>query len=147
MDGQPGLSSKKKKRESSSKPSLLPFEIPAGYKIADAPSQVALDFGSEEGKGLVGKHILFNWRGVGWCEGVITVQNSQKRQRIGTDVINFYVHYQAQLAPVQLSHLLASPFVSSPFPSPPPPLSPLLRSVVGSFQSSYPSGVFCSTAG
>ena len=40
-----------------------------------------------------GRKLLFNWRGVGWCEGTITSQNELKKNKIAGDVINFYVHY------------------------------------------------------
>ena len=43
------------------------------------------------------RQILYNWRGVGWCEGIIILRNDKKKHTIDGDVINFYVHYEARL--------------------------------------------------
>ena len=69
--------------------------MPEGYTEAkQPPSEAELEFGNEAGDGLVGRHILFNWAGVGWCEGVIDKRNTLKGQKIGKDFVNFWVHYE-----------------------------------------------------
>ena len=82
-------SSSKKKRELD----LAPFEVPEGYALAAPPTADELEFNNDAGDALVGKHLLFNWEGVGWCEGVIEERNTSKREKIGKDHVNFWVHY------------------------------------------------------
>jgi len=82
-------SSSKKKKELD----LAPFEVPEGYALAAPPTAAELEFNNDAGDALVGKHLLFNWEGVGWCEGVIEERNTSKREKIGKDHVNFWVHY------------------------------------------------------
>ena len=49
--------------------------IPAGYVVGPPPSEVQLEFRSERAMELVDKLILFNWQGVGWCQGRIVSPN------------------------------------------------------------------------
>ncbi len=71
--------------------------MPEGYTVAGQPPTAAqLEFGSEAGDALVGKHILFHWEGVGWCEGVIDSRNTDASLLMDEetgDVVNFVVYY------------------------------------------------------
>ena len=42
---------------------------------------------------MIGRHMMYLWRGVGWCEGIVEQRNSEKRFKIGTDQVNFWVYY------------------------------------------------------
>ena len=43
---------------------------------------------------LVGRSMLFCWQAVGWCVGVITEANGDKRVKVDGEVVNFYIHYE-----------------------------------------------------
>ena len=60
-----------------------------------APTPEQLVFKSAAGAELVGKFILFNWAGVGWCHGEITRVNTDGRRTVekGTPA-NFFVFYE-----------------------------------------------------
>ena len=38
--------------------------------------------------------LLYNWRSVGWCVGVIREANKDKRYKVDGEVVNFWVHYE-----------------------------------------------------
>ena len=42
---------------------------------------------------LVGRRLMYNWPGHGWCEGQIKERNTKKGLKIDGDVVNFLVHY------------------------------------------------------
>ena len=66
--------------------------LPEGYKVAAPPPKEQLaDIG--EGEKLVGKKMMYNWGGVGWCVGEITERNTDEALKIGKDMCNFKVHY------------------------------------------------------
>jgi len=68
--------------------------LPEGYAVQEQlPPQEQIEFGNEAGDALVGRKIMFNWDGVGWCEGLIEARNDEKRFRIDGDFVNFWVHY------------------------------------------------------
>ena len=45
--------------------------LPAGYRWALPPDAEALEYKHAQGAQLVARLILFNWKAVGWCAGVI----------------------------------------------------------------------------
>jgi len=84
----------KKPRKSKKEANLVGWQMPAGYAVQEAPpSAEQLAFDNAEGDALVGRHILFNWGGVGWCEGEVRERNTNKRLKIDGDHVNFYVYY------------------------------------------------------
>ena len=42
----------------------------------------------------MGRTIIFNWSGVGWCDGVVSRRNTDRRRKLDGDVINYYVSYE-----------------------------------------------------
>jgi hypothetical protein len=73
-----------------------PFEIPAGFRLADAPPTAGqLEFKNVEGEQLVGEYIMFNWAAAGWCVGEIVRTNTDGRRTIEKGVpANFFVYYE-----------------------------------------------------
>ena len=72
----------------------IEWYVPDGFSVQEeAPTAAQMEFGNDEGDALVGRHILFNWQGVGWCEGVIEERNPNPRIRLGNDIVNFWVYY------------------------------------------------------
>ena len=54
---------------------------------------------AREGEGaaaetFVGRRLMYNWEGVGWCEGVVEARNTDKRFQMGGEMVNFWVHYE-----------------------------------------------------
>jgi hypothetical protein len=45
----------------------------------------------------VGKRILYNWAGVGWCLGIIEIRNEDRRFKLGADYVNFWVYYEVDV--------------------------------------------------
>ena len=43
---------------------------------------------------LAGRSMLLCWQAVGWCVGVITEANGDKRVKVDGEVVNFYIHYE-----------------------------------------------------
>jgi len=80
------------------KSKVFEWFLPEGYMQAPEPPTAAqLEFGNTAGDALVGKHILFNWDGVGWCEGVIDSRNTDPSALMdedASDVVNFVVYYE-----------------------------------------------------
>ena len=73
---------------------VIEWYLPEGYVVqSDPPSAAQLEFGNEEGDALVGRHILYNWEGVGWCEGMIEERNTIPKIRLGGVTVNFWVYY------------------------------------------------------
>ena len=75
-----------------------PFEIPAGFRLASAPTAAQLEYRNAAAAQLVGKCILFNWQhdwqAAGWCLGKITRANTDGRiVREGVPA-NFFVYYE-----------------------------------------------------
>ena len=71
---------------------------PTGFKVKELPPEAEqLVYKGERAQEMVGKSILFNWRGVGWCDGVITLCNVDGRVKMKVgDVmktVNFFAHY------------------------------------------------------
>ena len=73
---------------------------PAGFTIASSPTflPAALVPKAPEQQQLVGRSILYHWPSVGWCVGLITEANRDRRRTIMIDgaalVANFFVHYE-----------------------------------------------------
>ena len=76
---------------------LSSWYVPEGYAVASQPPTSAqLEFGCEAGDALLGKHILFHWEGVGWCEGILESRNMDSSLMIDEetrDIVNFIVFY------------------------------------------------------
>ena len=72
------------------------FEIPKGFRLADAPPLVGqLEFKNPTASKLVGKFILFNWPAAGWCLGEIVRANSDGRRTVEKGMpANFFVYYE-----------------------------------------------------
>jgi len=89
----PGASSRSRK-----KVKLIEWYVPEGYALATTPPTASqLAFNNEAGDQLVGKHIMFNWEGVGWCEGVIDSRNKDASNLMDLetgDIVNFVVYYE-----------------------------------------------------
>ena len=73
---------------------------PTGFKVAELPNGPDLEvlvYKGERSLELVHRTILFNWRGVGWVDGVITSANTDGRvkMKIGDtlNVCNFFAYY------------------------------------------------------
>ena len=71
---------------------------PNGFKLSELPPQAEqLLYRGARAEELVGRKILFNWRGVGWCDGDILRCNTDGRVKMKTgtvyNVCNFFVHY------------------------------------------------------
>ncbi len=66
--------------------------LPEGYKAACPPARPLLE-DAKEGAALVGRRLMYNWPGHGWCEGQIKERNTKKGLKIDGDVVNFLVHY------------------------------------------------------
>jgi len=80
---------KKKKKKGTTE-----WWLPDGYVVQEEPPALEqVEFGNEAGDALVGRKIMFNWDGIGWCEGLIEARNDEKRFRIDGDFVNFWVHY------------------------------------------------------
>ena len=76
-----------------------PFEIPAGFRLASAPTAAQLEYRNAAAAQLVGKCILFNWQhdwqAAGWCLGKITRANTDGRRIVREGVpANFFVYYE-----------------------------------------------------
>jgi hypothetical protein len=76
---------------------LIAWYVPEGYAVASQPPTSAqLEFGCEAGDALLGKHILFHWEGMGWCEGILESRNMDSSLMIDEEtrgIVNFIVHY------------------------------------------------------
>ena len=69
--------------------------MPIDYKVSPIlPTAEQLTFRNEHASELVGKTILFNWAGVGWCKGTIHSTNSDGRKKINGKAANFLVTYE-----------------------------------------------------
>ena len=94
---------------------LVEWGVPEGYTVqSEKPTAEQLAFENDAGDALVGRHLMYNWDGVGWCEGVIEQRNTDKRFKLGTDFVNFWVYckppaYPSLLAPACLPHEPAYP--------------------------------------
>jgi hypothetical protein len=76
---------------------LIAWYVPEGHAVASQPPTSAqLEFGCEAGDALLGKHILFHWEGMGWCEGILESRNMDSSLMIDKEtrgIVNFIVHY------------------------------------------------------
>lgn len=82
-----------------------PRTAPVGFCIAPLstmPSQAMLEPKAPEQQQLVGRSILYNWAGVGWCAGVVHSVNCDRRKTMQVEtndgkkekaLINFFVYY------------------------------------------------------
>ena len=94
--GEPAAKKQKTPTSKKKKKGEVDWYIPDGYaQAAEPPSEAELTFGNEAGDALVGKHIMFNWEGVGWCEGIVDERNKDEECKIDgeEDRVNFWVHY------------------------------------------------------
>ena len=60
-----------------------PRTAPVGFRIVPPsmmPSQAMLEPKAPEQQQLVGRTILYNWAGVGWCAGVVQELNADRRK-------------------------------------------------------------------
>ena len=83
-----------------------PRTAPVGFRIVPPsmmPSQAMLEPKAPEQQQLVGRTILYNWAGVGWCAGVVQELNADRRKTMQVEnsdgkkekaVINFLVYYE-----------------------------------------------------
>eukprot|EP00966_Prymnesium_polylepis_P022050 506753-Prymnesium_polylepis.1 len=72
-----------------------PREAPEGFRIVDEPPPAAALVPKDPAQEtLVGRSVLFCWQAVGWCVGVITEANGDKRFKVNGEVVNFYIHYE-----------------------------------------------------
>ena len=84
---------------SASASSEAPFALPQihgsteSYRVAPMPTPEQLEFGNAAGDALVGRQVLYNWEGVGWCTGVIESRNNSAAKRVGGQPVNFIVYY------------------------------------------------------
>ena len=68
---------------------LQPFELPAGFQVASAPTAAQLDYGDLAARKTLGDRlILYRWAGVGWCVGELT-PNTDGRRKVNGQVKNF----------------------------------------------------------
>jgi hypothetical protein len=77
----------------------IPFEFPDGFNLAQAPGSrmsLCLSFKKEKTVAdvFLGFQIQYNWPAVGWIEGEVVKQNIDRRMKIGSDIVNFFVSYQ-----------------------------------------------------
>lgn len=58
-----------------------------------APSLSSLEPGSRD---LVGRLVCFNWAesGVGWCVGTVVRENTDRRSKIGGNLVNYVIYYE-----------------------------------------------------
>ena len=76
-----------------------PFALPQihgsteSYRVAPMPTPEQLEFGNAAGDALVGRQVLYNWEGVGWCTGVVESRNKSAAKRVGGQPVNFLVYY------------------------------------------------------
>ena len=69
--------------------------MPIDYKVSPIlPTAEQLTFRNKHASELVGKTILFNWAGVGWCKGTIHSTNIDGRKKINGKAANFLVTYE-----------------------------------------------------
>ena len=69
---------------------------PPKFKISSAPPHKdCLEPLNPKGKTLVGQHILYNWHGYGWCQGIITKWNDNPSTVMGSDsaIVNFTLQW------------------------------------------------------
>ena len=72
-----------------------PRTAPDGWRIVEEPPPAAaLEPKHPEQQQLVGRSLLFNWRAIGWCVGVVESANGDRRFKVAGDVVNFYVFYE-----------------------------------------------------
>ena len=72
-----------------------PCEAPAGFSIVDEPPPAAALVPKDPAQEtLVGRSVLFCWQVVGWCVGVITEANTDRRYKVDGEVVNFCIHYE-----------------------------------------------------
>jgi hypothetical protein len=67
----------------------LPFTLRDAWRISTAEG---LDLNATDT--VVGRTIMFNWSGVGWCDGVVSRCNTDRRCKLDGAVINYYVSYE-----------------------------------------------------
>ena len=73
----------------------IPWALPQGYAIAsEAPTAEELEFGNSRGDAIVGRPIMYNWSGVGWCTGIVESRNDDRRFKVDGDFVNFWVYYE-----------------------------------------------------
>ena len=64
------------------------------FFVEEPPSAAALEPKHPEQQRLVGRSLLFNWRAIGWCLGVVERANGDRRFKMAGDIVNFYVYYE-----------------------------------------------------
>jgi hypothetical protein len=72
-----------------------PRAAPDGFRFVDEPPHAdALTPKHPAQLTLVGRSLLYCWESVGWCVGVITEANLDKRRKVESEMVNFFVHYE-----------------------------------------------------
>ena len=72
-----------------------PRSAPEGFRIVDKPPPAAALVPKDpEQQTLVGRSMLYCWPSVGWCVGLITEANGDRRFKMESQVVNFFVHYE-----------------------------------------------------
>ena len=78
----------------------IEWYVPDGFTVQEeAPTAEQLAFDMKKGdevagQALVGRRLMYNWEGVGWCEGVIEARNTDKRFQMGGEPVTFWVYYE-----------------------------------------------------
>ena len=87
-----------KRQKKGAEPGLIAWALPKGWRVPEEkPTAEQLTFENERGDALVGKRILYNWAGVGWCLGIIEIRNEDRRFKLGADYVNFWVYYEVDV--------------------------------------------------
>ena len=73
-------------------PAKEQLAAPAAFALALQGLGVPLDHPAQ--LTLVGRSVLYCWESVGWCVGLITKANLDKRHKVDSEVVNFFVHYE-----------------------------------------------------
>ena len=68
------------------------------FKVSEIPPEAEqLVYKGTRSEELIGRRILFNWRGVGWVDGKITRCNTDGwvKIKVGPDhnIVNYFVYY------------------------------------------------------
>lgn len=75
--------------------SEAPFALPAGCGVAPPPPDEQLVFGSSTGDALIGRRLLYRWKGAGWCLGQVARRGTSASETVGRNKapVNFLVYY------------------------------------------------------
>ena len=75
--------------------SEIPFEIPDGLELAQAPrtDEKVFDLVSAAADAFLGVKIIYNCPAVGWIEGEVVKRKVNRRMKIGSDIVYFFVFF------------------------------------------------------